>query len=146
MKRLYIMLFLTFGFANVYAQDAQKPLENKNAPVITFDQHLIQGDEAVYDYGTIEKGSDGTCYFVFTNTGKEPLLMEKTSSCCGTVTKLPTDPILPGQRDSISVKYNTNRAAPITKTISVFSNAANSPVTIRVKGTIVDPEAGATNN
>ncbi len=41
---------------------------NPNAPIATF-------DKLVHDYGTMEQYADGNCEFVFTNTGKEPLIL-----------------------------------------------------------------------
>ncbi len=53
----------------VAKEQAQNPqANNPNAPVITF-------EKTVHDYGTIEQHGDGTCEFVFTNTGKEPLIL-----------------------------------------------------------------------
>lgn len=141
MKKLVLVLSLTLFTAFVFAQEQQaveKKEISKNAPVLTFDKRYIVDDEVVYDYGNIKVGSDGICYFVFTNTGKEPLLVEKTSACCGASTSVPESPVLPGQKDSISVKYNTSRAFTISKSITVFSNAANDPIVIKVKGEVVE--------
>lgn len=55
-------------------QQAQKPQEkNPIAPIATF-------DKLVHDYGTIEQYADGNCEFVFTNTGKEPLILSNVRS------------------------------------------------------------------
>jgi len=50
------------------AKQADKQLENPNAPVIKF-------EKMVHDYGTLVKGDDGNCEFKFTNEGKEPLVL-----------------------------------------------------------------------
>lgn len=41
---------------------------NPNAPVITF-------DKLIHDYGTIAQNGNGNCEFIFTNEGKEPLIL-----------------------------------------------------------------------
>jgi hypothetical protein len=124
---------------SLYAQDAPQIEVNKNAPVLTFDARFVVPEGIVYDYGTITKGSNGQTYFVFTNTGKEPLIIEKASSSCGcTVPVTPTYPILPGAKDSIAVKYDTNRLGMINKTVTVISNASNSPTIMRIKGNVVE--------
>ena len=141
-KQILIVAFLC-SMASLYAQDAVQAEEvNKNAPVITFDDRFIEPTGAIsYDYGTITKGANGQTYFVFTNTGKEPLIIEKASSSCGcTVPNPPKYPILPGAKDSISVKYDTNRVGAINKTVTVISNATNSPTVMRIKGNILAPE------
>ena len=139
-KQILIVAFLC-SMVSLYAQDEVRTEEvNKNAPVITFDERFIEPSGAVsYDYGTITKGANGQTYFVFTNTGKEPLIIEKASSSCGcTVPNHPKYPILPGAKDSISVKYDTNRVGTINKTVTVISNASNSPTIMRIKGLIQD--------
>ena len=140
MKKQILIVALLCIMGAAYAQDErQSQEENKNAPVITFDERFVLPEGIVYDYGTITKGDNGLTYFVFTNTGKEPLIIEKASSSCGcTVPKTPQYPILAGAKDSISVKYDTNRLGTINKTITVMSNASNSPIVMRIKGNILD--------
>ena len=140
MKHIIYTIVLFFAGFSALAQEAAPVVaDNPNAPVMTFDQKYMKNNQFVYDYGTIEKGADGQCYFVFTNTGKEPLIIEKASSSCGcTVPNPPKYPILPGQTDSIAVKYDTKRLGGINKTINVVSNASNSPVVLRIAGNIVE--------
>ncbi len=104
----------------------------ETAPVITF-------VKTVHDYGTIKKGSDGSYDFVFTNTGKEPLMLSKPRSNCGcTVPDWPKEPIMPGQSNKIKVTYNTALVGPINKQVTIISNAINSPVVLQIKGTVVE--------
>ncbi|WP_194765801.1 DUF1573 domain-containing protein [Tamlana sp. I1] len=105
-------------------------------------QAKIDFESETIDYGTIEKGSNGVRVFKFTNTGDEPLIISKVSSSCGcTIPKKPKDPILPGKTGEIEVKYDTNRVNPIRKTITVISNAADTPtVALKIKGLVVDPD------
>jgi len=147
MKQIICTILLTFVGFSVYAQENPVGDENSNAPVMTFDQKYLKNNRFVYDYGTIEKGADGQCYFVFTNTGQEPLIIEKASSSCGcTVPNPPKYPILPGQTDSISVKYDTKRLGGINKTINVVSNASNSPVSLYISGNVVDASPALPEN
>jgi len=141
MKKHILIVAFVCSMASLFAQDAaQQPEVNKNAPVITFDARFVEPTGGiVHDYGTITKGANGLCYFVFTNTGKEPLIIEKATSSCGcTVPKTPDQPILPGAKDSISVKYDTNRVGVINKTVTVMSNASNNPTIMRIKGNIIE--------
>ena len=146
MKKQILIVALVCMMGALYAQDATKeaakPEENKNAPVITFDQRFITPDgSVVHDYGTINRGDNGTVFFVFTNTGKEPLIIEKATSSCGcTVPVTPKQPILPGAKDSISVKYDTNRVGSINKTVNVMSNASNNPTMMRIKGNVLEKQ------
>ncbi len=98
--------------------------------------------KTVIDYGTIKKNSDGTKTFEFTNTGDAPLIINRVKSSCGcTVPSKPTQPIMPGKSDKIVVKYNTHRAGPFRKTITVYSNATNGVVILKIKGKVIDPDA-----
>ncbi|MEP1488664.1 MAG: DUF1573 domain-containing protein [Algibacter sp.] len=126
MKKLITILFIGLISLSVKAQD--------KAAKIDFKQTTI-------DYGTIDKGSNGVRIFEFTNTGDAPLIVSKVSSSCGcTIPKKPDGPILPGKIGKIEVKYDTNRVNPIRKTITVISNATNTPtVALKIKGLVVDP-------
>ncbi|MFC2086425.1 DUF1573 domain-containing protein, partial [Bacteroidota bacterium] len=112
--------------------------DNKKSPEISF-------DKLVHDYGTIEKGADGMCEFVFTNTGKEPLILENVRSSCGcTVPSWPKEPVKKKKTGTIKVKYNTNRVGTISKSVTVYSNAKNSPIKLKIIGKVVDNKTTTT--
>ncbi|MDD4847366.1 MAG: DUF1573 domain-containing protein [Bacteroidales bacterium] len=137
MKRLSIVLLsMLFCFAAFSQEQVVEQPVNKNAPVMTF-------NKLTHDYGTVEYQGNGVCYFSFTNTGKEPLILSNAKASCGcTVPSWPKTPILPGQTDSIQVKYSTTRVGQINKSITVTSNANNSPITLRITGKVLpNPEA-----
>jgi len=125
MKHLMTILFIGLISFSINAQEKAAKIEFKTD---------------VIDYGTIEKGADGVRSFEFTNTGDAPLIITKVKSSCGcTVPEKPTDPILPGKTGVIKVKYDTNRVMPIRKTITVSTNAADSPtIALKIKGLVVD--------
>ena len=101
-------------------------------PVITF-------ENTEHDYGTIHKGDNGICEFVFTNTGKEDLVLTNVYSSCGcTVPDWPKEPIPRKKSAVIKVKYDTNRIGEINKAITVESNAANGRIVLKIKGNILD--------
>ena len=87
------------------------------------------------DYGKIKQGSNGVRVFEFTNTGKSPLLITRVISSCGcTVPKKPEQPILPGEKGSIEVSYDTKRLGGFSKMITIFSNAKAPRKQIKIKG------------
>lgn len=134
MKKLFSLAFtMLFMLSAAISQEAIKTQEseNPNAPVITF-------AKTVHDYGTLYVGGDGNCEFEFTNNGKEPLILSSVRSSCGcTVPSWPREPILPGKKEVIKVKYDTNRQGPINKSITVMSNAKNATEVLRISGNIV---------
>ena len=107
--------------------------EVQNGPEISF-------EKTVHDYGNVPYNGNGECEFRFTNTGNEPLLVQKPKSSCGcTIPSWPKEPILPGESEVIKVTYKTNRPGIINKTVTVTSNATkNSTVVLRIKGTVMD--------
>ena len=72
-----------------------------------------------HDYGTIKNGADGSCTFEFKNTGNAPLIISNAKGSCGcTVPTWPHEPIAPGAKGSIVVKYDTKRAGAINKSVT----------------------------
>ncbi|WP_196893742.1 DUF1573 domain-containing protein [Aureivirga marina] len=137
MKKFVPLLVLFLTFVGVQAQQNANNQADPNAPVITF-------EETVIDYGKIEHKADGKRVFKFTNTGKSPLIISKVKSSCGcTVPKKPEKPVMPGEKAEIEVKYATNRVGGFSKTITVFSNASEPTVRLKIKGVVMKPEANS---
>jgi len=120
---LSMVLFMALG---VVAQDGTAA-----GPAIEFEKE-------VHDYGTMKQHGDASTEFKFTNTGTEPLIISNAKGSCGcTVPQWPKEPIMPGQTSSIKVKYDSKRLGPINKSVTITSNASNSPTkVIRIKGNI----------
>lgn len=129
MKKIILALAIVSAMAlNSFAQDS-KPVD-ENAPEITFKVTEI-------NYGVIAQNADGVRKFEFTNTGKQPLVLANVIASCGcTVPEWSKEPVKPGEKGEISVKYNTAIAGTFQKTIRVFSNAKTSPVFLVIKGEV----------
>jgi hypothetical protein len=98
----------------------------------------IEFKEAQHDFGKIEFGGNGTYEFKFTNKGKSPLVLDNVRSTCGcTVPEWTREPLKPSETGIIRVIYDTHRVGAFSKTLIVYSNAANSPVRIFIKGTVL---------
>ena len=138
MKKVVYLLGIMLLMAGVAkAQDTKV----QNGPEIEF-------EKIVHDYGNIPYNGNGECEFRFTNTGNEPLLIQKPKSSCGcTIPSWPNEPILPGESEVIKVTYKTNRVGNINKTVTVTSNAVrNSTVVLRIKGTVLEQPSEAMPN
>jgi hypothetical protein len=136
MKKILIGMALIFLAAGIsfsqtdVKKDTTKTKPDKNAPVILF-------ENTIHDFGNIPFNGDGTCEFAFKNMGKEPLILTNCQASCGcTVPDWPKEPILKKNTGVVKVKYNTSRVGPFTKTITVTSNASNSPITLTIKGIV----------
>ena len=131
MKRLVLLIGLLVMVAGMAkAQDAKVI---SNGPEIEF-------EKLVHDYGEVPYNGNGECEFRFTNTGNEPLIIQKPKSSCGcTIPSWPKEPILPGESDVIKVTYRTNRVGNINKSVTVTSNAVtNGTVVLRIKGKVLE--------
>ena len=137
MKKVILSIGIVASFGLIsFGQDATKtaePAPNPNAPEITF-------EETAHDFATLQKGDECSHEFKFKNTGKEPLILSNCQASCGCTTpSCPKEPIAPGASGIVKVKYDSNRVGVFTKTVTVTSNAKNSPVTLSIKGTIEGP-------
>jgi|TARA_B110000967_G_scaffold207561_1_gene257249 hypothetical protein len=102
---------------------------------ISFNAQEFKFEDETIDYGKIEKASNGERTFVFTNTGDQPLIIQKIKSSCGcTVPKKPSGPVMPGEKGEIKVSYDTKRVGGFSKSITITSNAKNAVKVIKIKG------------
>ena len=130
MKKGALILSMILCFA--MCSFGQEPTETKESGVVF--------DTLVYNYGTIEKGSDGKCSFAFKNTSDTPLILTNVAASCGcTVPSWPKNPINPGESSAIDVKYNTNNVGFFSKRITVTTNKQATPIILTITGKVVDP-------
>lgn len=125
-----VVFFVIIGMNNTFAQEMK---EVNSGPKIKF-------EKLTYDYGTINQYADGSCKFVFTNTGDKPLIISNASGSCGcTIPSWPKEPIAPGASSVISVHYDTKRVGRFGKSVTLQSNATNYPTkTLRIKGEVIE--------
>lgn len=121
---IFCLILLLGGFG--YAQ--------QQGPSIAF-------KTTVHNFGNIkEEGGVVTHDFTFKNTGNQPLIISRVVASCGCTT--PTwskEPIPPGGDGFIRVAYNPrNRPNAFNKSITVYSNAKQGNVLLRIQG-FVEP-------
>lgn len=86
----------------------------------------------IYDFGNIPQNKPAEHEFTFTNTGKEPIILQRVQPSCGcTSPSYSKDPILPGKTGSVKATYNAAAAGHFSKTITVFSNIGTRVLTIK---------------
>jgi hypothetical protein len=124
------LLLITCVFANAQTTPTTMAPVDPNAAVMSF-------ETLDHDFGTFDQDGNGTYFFLFTNTGKEPLVIKEAHGSCGcTVPKWPHNPVGPGQKDTIKVTYDTHRVGPFHKTVTITSNAKVSPVVLTINGKV----------
>lgn len=152
MKKIIALSIALLAFTFSNAQETSKAIKaSKKAAAKTTAPALpkVEGAGMVYvtetiDYGTIAANSDGKREFVFTNNGNKPLIITNAAGSCGcTVPTFPKEPIMPGAKAVIGVKYDTSRAGqPFTKTVTITSNAEGMPSKVlTIKGNVLAAEA-----
>ncbi len=138
-------LFFSFAFlvAAMVTANAQNTAVQAGAK--------IEFSKETHDYGNIKYDGEPYCSFEFKNTGDQPLIISNAKGSCGcTVPEWPKEPIAPGAKGSIRVKYDTKRPGPINKSVTINSNAVNVEggiSVLRIKGEVGPaPENGTPVN
>lgn len=137
-----IILFAMLAVVGITASNAQSTKKAATAKVAKVQGAGMVFENETIDYGTIAHNADGNRQFVFVNNGTKPLIITNTQGSCGcTVPTTPKEPIAPGAKGVIGVKYATDRVGAFTKTVTVTSNAEGQPTkTLTIKGTVLpDP-------
>ena len=94
----------------------QKILKKQKQQLLKVATPKVEGAGMVFvtetiDYGTIAHNADGKREFVFTNNGNKPLIITNAQGSCGcTVPTYPKEPIAPGAKGVIGVKYDTDKS------------------------------------
>jgi hypothetical protein len=142
MKRILLsagILLASFGAA-MAQEKAQQMSTQKSAlsaapakPTSTLTADNMQFVTKSHDFGTIPEGPAANFEFHFTNTGKEPIVIQKVQASCGCTTpSYSKDPVLPGKEGIIKASFNTNgRPNAFTKSVTVLSNAGTTVLTIK---------------
>ena len=102
---------------------------------VGFSAQEFQFKKEIINYGKIKKGDNGKRIFEFTNIGNAPLIIKEIKTSCDcAVPKKPEKPIMPGEKATITVEYDTSKTGGFSKEIIIFSNAKVSRKRIKIKG------------
>lgn len=98
----------------------------------------IMFKENEWNFGDMPQQEERTHVFEFTNTGDAPLKVSRTHTSCGCTAALATQgDIAPGGKGEIRVTYSSKATSgEQSKTITVYSNAPDSVMTIVVKANV----------
>lgn len=100
--------------------------------------------EFTHDFGAIPQSTPVTYNFVFTNTGKAPLILSNAVGSCGcTAAEWPKDAIPAGKTGVIKVTYNAAAAGTFDRTVTLTSNATNPTTVLHIKGDVKVPATAA---
>lgn len=129
------MCLISIFSVSVFSQT--KGLKNeKQTRQITKNNNNISWKSTSYDFKTLKQNKPARAEFIFKNNGREPISITKVKSSCGcTVTGYDKIPLLPGKESKITATYNSRKAGPFRKTISVFMSD-NSQFKLTIKGIV----------
>lgn len=95
-------------------------------------------NEEKHDFGKVPQGTPVTTVFVFTNIGKEPLILTEVKPTCGcTIADYTKTPVKSGDKGTIKITYNAASVQPFNKTIVVKSNAVTPEKYLNIIGEVV---------
>ena len=119
MKKIYLLLFLC-SFIGHTQEKGKLYFSNK-----------------VIDFGELKEGAKAERSLSFKNTGGKPVKIKRISSTGHVkVEGYPQKAIKPGNSGKMRISYNTDKIGPIRRTLTVYSNAQNSFVSIKIKGVV----------
>lgn len=101
-------------------------------------QPQIRFNKKVQKYEKVKAGEVLSFYFLYENTGTEPLIISEIKVACNcTKFEFPSKPLLPNKSDTIKVSFDTNgKSGWQDRELNIYSNAKKSPETIRFKGMV----------
>ncbi|MEO7529913.1 MAG: DUF1573 domain-containing protein, partial [Sediminibacterium sp.] len=142
MKKIFLGLILVS--ASIVSVNAQAIAPKPAAATTTAAQTTMSFKEPdfTHDFGAIPQGTPVNYNFVFTNTGKAPLVLTSATGSCGcTVAEWPKEAIAPGKTGVIKVTYNAASPNTFDRTVTLASNA--NPVVLHIKGDVKTPAPAA---
>jgi len=149
MKKILSLLFACLLALGIMAQtDKKAPVE---APPVSKDvldnmtedpqggNGQFEFDNEVFDFGEVIEGEKAEHEFTFTNSGSEPIIIEKVKASCGCTTpQWPKTPIAPGEQAMIKAIYNSKgRPGKFNKAIRITSNASEPTKVLYIKGNVI---------
>ena len=96
----------------------------------------IEFDETVFDFGSYSILEEREHVFSFTNAGNEPLVIQKAeTSCACTQIDFSQEPVLPGKRGAIKIKYLARqKRGHFHRNVYVYSNGSEQPIRLTIDG------------
>jgi hypothetical protein len=137
-----LAMLTVFGVTASHAQaakNAKKEPAKAESPKVDGAGMVFESE--TIDYGTIAHNADGKREFHLVNNGNKPLIISNAQGSCGcTVPTWPKEPIAPGAKAVIGVKYATDRVGAFTKTVTLTTNAVEPTKVLTIKGNVL-PDA-----
>jgi hypothetical protein len=138
MKKSILMLMLMVF--PVLAMVAQSPVAAKkaDAPAETAIGPKADWEAQIVDLGDVPYRQNTDAEFKLTNNGNQPLLITTAKASCGcTNLRYSQEPILPGKTATMAVTFNGTGNGPFRKSITVQTNATETPTVLQITGKVI---------
>lgn len=139
MKTLVILALSVYIFSaceNKQRTDNQTIEDNQKALQPTADRFPVMAiDSPSVDLGTVTEGDTIMHVYNFKNTGNMPLVLSNVNASCGCTTpSYSQEPVAPGERGFITVKFNSKgKEGKLNKTVTAYANTKPADNTVSFK-------------
>jgi hypothetical protein len=131
---------------NPNGQPAIKPTNTNTQPQQTQEPEVDPAtaatlvlEEQEFDFGTLDEGEKVEHLFKFTNTSNNPLTISNARGSCGcTVPEWPKEPIAPGEKGEIKVKFDSKGKKGVqSKTVTLTANTIPGNTILTIKSDVI---------
>jgi len=120
-----VLIVLIFGIISCTENKQVKNNESNHEVIQNEQLTQIEFDTEMHDFGRVKSGETLVYSFVFVNRGETDFVINKAETDCGcVVANLPKEPIPPGEKGIIEVKFNSaGMIGKQLKTVEIQSNS-----------------------
>ena len=135
---LYLVALSTLTLGQLGCDNRQQGQEAQ-ATAVEKQPKIAFTESGIYDFGEMTEGDTVEHTFPFTNTGEFPLIINNITASCGCTTpEWPREPVLPGQKSSVTVRFNSRgKMGEQNKTITVFANTDPAMTDLQFKALVL---------
>lgn len=95
----------------------------------------VEIDKTAVSMGSFDWQEEQKATFTLKNIGDKPLAIQDVTTSCGcTTVSYPKEPVQPGRETTLEVVYKAEHPEHFDKTVTVYCNADNAPLTLKIGG------------
>lgn len=95
----------------------------------------VEASSMQLDFGSFDWEDIQSSTFLLQNTGQNPLIVQDITTSCGcTTVEYSKEPVPSGKSLDIKVTYKADHPEHFNKTITVYCNAGDSPLRLKIQG------------
>lgn len=126
----------TFCLALIpFIGSAQEQDSDVSLPSIRFETQKIDIGDTLF-----RRNTEYLYLFIYENDGTAPLIVNKVVASCPCIREEhTTDPLPPGQRDTLRVFFTPSHASKFTQRLTVFTNSPSTGIQLFARGNFLKP-------